>query len=186
MFPILSQHSAFLPFCSFLSSLFPFRAPLFYLSRTVSFSHLAVVCGFSIKRHSIENSSNKDAWKHHGGRVADCALQSLALVFIPFPPSWEGKQEPGNLYQRKMWLWEQRGRVLLRFITLRRTILPLPKTVPSQDKLLCGDWVLTHSKQHSTCVIFSSALSLPPIMPQSVVQRSLGAANLSLTFHDRY
>lgn len=49
----------------------------------------------------------------------------------------------------------------------------------SQDRpCFVGTVFLTHLKQHSTCVIFSFAFSLPAITPWSVVQRSLGTANL--------
>lgn len=175
----------FFSLSSCLSSLFPFRAPLFYLSHIFSFSHFAVVCGLSIKRQSIDTISNKDAWKHHGDSEADCALQSLALIFIPSPLSWEGKQEPENLLQRKMWVWQQRGRVLLHFITLRRTVFSLPKMCCLRTCFVRTGF-LTHPKENSTCVISSSALSLPPVTLWSVVQRSLGTANLILSFHGLY
>lgn len=50
-----------------------------------------VVFGLSIKRHSIGTTSKKDAQKHHGDIVGDHALQSFALLFIPFPLSWEAE-----------------------------------------------------------------------------------------------
>lgn len=150
----------FFSLSSCLSSLFPFRAPLFYLSHIFSFSHLAVVCGLGIKRQSIETISNKDAWKHHGDSVADCALQSLALIFIPSPLSWEGKQEPENLLQRKIWVWQQRGRVLLHFITLRRLFSHCPRRAVSGHGLWgLGFW---HTPR-STAPVWSPLLLFPSL-----------------------
>lgn len=50
-----------------------------------------VVCGLSIKRHSIETTSNKKTQKHGSDSVDDRALQSLALLLVPFPLSWEAE-----------------------------------------------------------------------------------------------
>lgn len=147
----------FFSLSSCLSSLFPFRAPLFYLSHIFSFSHFAVVCGLSIKRQSIETIGNKDAWKHH------CWQWSWLCPAIPCSDFHSFPSQLG----REAGAWESASKKNVSVAAKREGVTSFhnpeencfltSQDVLSQD-MLCEDWVFDTPQgvQHLCDLLFCS------------------------------